>query len=294
MVKYDVGTYGHSGTKYVDVTNTQEYYAGENLSDANCVCIKPNDSAYDSFETYADTAALQVVYVDSDGSNKMAALEETNYGTGLKAMSITSAGAANENDKVIRTVSSRDLTGYSVYLAIRGSATSTNFEFRIGSTSGLASNYRYYPLTLSGTNTYEVLTFAVSAMTESGTCDETAIIDFGFHHNGTGTESIIVDAMYFFKAGTTKYAVYKADSSDHSLMPAVGFVDQSYSSGNTVSDIVTGGLLDGFSGLLPGKPVYVSTTAGGVVQFKSLPTIKQRLGTAVSDAVVLVDVDDVA
>ena len=296
MAKACLALYGISGTSAIDGSNQADYEAGENLTDGQLVCFKPNDASYDTMETYADTAAIQAVYVDSDAGNKMVSLEETNFAIGSKALKITSAGAANENDIVYRTISSRNLTGYSIVMLIRGSAETTNFQVRVGSTAGLASNYRYSAITVVGADTYQIKTIAIADMTESGTCDETAIINVGFIHTGTGAENIIIDRLWFLKAGTTKYRVYKADATDWSLLPAVGFVDAAYSEGGTVSGIVDHGLIDGFTGLIPGAFVYVDdVTAGGVVQAKDgLPTLKQKVGIAVSPTTILAGIGLVA
>jgi hypothetical protein len=295
MTKACLALYGISGTADIDGSNQADFEAGENLAISDAVCIKPNDAFYDSMESYANTTAIQAVYVDSDASNKMVSLEETNFAIGSKALKITSAGAANASDLAIRTISNRNLTGYSIVMLIRGSAETTNFQFRIGSTAGLASNYRYGNIVVVGANTYQIVTIAVADMTESGTCDETAITQAGFFHSGSGAETIIVDRMWFLKAGTTKYRLYKADATNWSLLPAIGFVNEAYFTGDIVESIITRDLLDGFNGLVPGADVYLSETAGGIVQFKaSLPTLKQKLGTAVSPTTIKVDIGLVA
>lgn len=293
MAKSDISLYGCSGTTSIDGSYQTNFEAGEALTDGNVVYFKPNDPFFDDMESYADTSAIQAVYVDSDASHKMVSLEETNYAIGSKALKITSAGSNNENDLVIRTISSRDLSGYYITMVIRGSATSTNFQVRLGSTAGLTSNYRYYNLTLSGTNTYEVKTFALTDMTESGTCDETAITQVGFFHSGTGTETIIVDRIWFVKPGTTAYRLYKADGRYFTKLPAVGFVDRNYSEGAIVSDLINQNMLDGFTGLVPGQAVFVGTS-GNIVQFKdALPTNKQKVGTAISPTTIIVSIGNV-
>jgi hypothetical protein len=136
MAKACLALYGISGTSAIDGSNQANFEAGENLVDTDAVCIKPNDAFYDSMESYADTAAIQAVYIDSDAAHKMVSPEETNFAIGSKALKLVSAGADSENDLVIRTVSSRNLTGYSIVMLIRGSAETTNFQFKIGSTAG--------------------------------------------------------------------------------------------------------------------------------------------------------------
>jgi hypothetical protein len=293
MTKACLALYGISGVSNVDGSNQSDFEAGENLAKNNAVCIKPNDAFYDNMEGYANTAALQVVYVDSDATNKMVSLEETNFAIGSKALKITSAGTNNDGDLAIRTITSRNLTGYSLVMLIRGSATTTNFQARIGSTTGLASNYRYKAITVASANAYQVMTIPIADMTESGTCDETAITQVGFYHTGTGTESIIIDRMWFVKDGTTKYRLYKANATNWVSLPAIGFVDEAYSAGNIVDSIIRRDLLGGFTGLVPGADVYLSATAGAVTQVKPLPTLKQKLGIAVSPTTIDVDIESV-
>ena len=297
MAKANIALYGLSGTSAIHGSNQADYEAGENLTDGQAVCFKPNDAFYDSMETYADTAAIQVVYVDSDAINKMVSLEESNYAIGANALKITSAGADNEDDVVIRTISARNLTGYSVNLLVRGSATDTNFEIRVGATAGLASNYLSYEMdALGGVTTYELLTVPLASFSETGTCALTAITQVGLWHLGSGSETIIIDRMWFSLDGTTKYRLYKADATDWDTLPAVGFVDAAYSTSGTVTSIINQNLIDGFTGLVPGADVYLDdTTAGGIVQFKdALPTLKQKLGTAVSPTTIQVDIGLVA
>ena len=294
MVKQDISLYGCPGNTSIDGVNQTDWEAGESLTAPIAVCIKPNDLFYDSMETYATEGALKAVYVDSDVSNEMVTLDQTNYAVGTQALKLTSAGAANSGTLAIRTISSRDLTGYSLVILIRGSAQTTNFQVRIGATTGLTSNYLYKNITVTTQNVYQLLVLPISGFSSSGSPVLTAVTQVGFYHTGTGTESIIIDRMYFYLAGTTKYRLYKADPANWNTLPAIGFVDVSVSTGQVVGNVVNHNLLNGFTGLVPGADVYVYT-AGAVVQTKDvIPTIKQKLGTAVSGTTVSVEINPTA
>lgn len=292
MGKADISLYGCPGTVTIDgVTNQENWEAGENLVDGDAVCLKPNDLFFDSMETYADNAAFQAVYVDSDGSNKMVTKESTNFAIGTRAMKITSAGAANSGDLAIRTISARNLTGYSLCMLVRGSTGTTNFSVRIGATAGLATNYLEKDVVVATPDIYELLVLPISAFSSSGSPVLTAITQVGFYHTGSGTESIIVDRIWFYKAATTKNQLYKADATNWSKLPAIGFVDAAVSQNAIVGNVINHNLLDGFTGLVPGEDVYLSETSGAIVQAKtSLPTLKQKLGTAVSATTIFVNI----
>lgn len=72
---------------------------------------------------------------------------------------------------------------------------------------------------------------------------------------------------------------YKADANDSALRPAVGIVGKSTASGSSV-EIVTQGVLSGWSTLSEGTYGYLSETAGAVTQ--SAPSYAQIVGVAIS------------
>ena len=290
MAKQDISLYGCPGNVQVDGTNQTDWIAGTTVTAPVAVCVKANDAFFDSMQTYTNSSAFQAVYVDSAPSYKMVAKDAVNYAIGSQAMSITSAGVNNSGTVAIRTIGARDLTGYSICILYKGSATTTNYQIRIGATAGLATNYLYYTLAPADTN-FHFYTIPISSFSSSGSPVLTAITQVGFWHTGSGTESIYVDRMWFYLAGTTSYACYPADPANWDTLPAIGFVDVTKTTGQVIGNIVNHNLLNGFTGLIPGATVYL-TTAGAITQAKdALATIKQRLGFAVSPTTIMVNVD---
>jgi hypothetical protein len=72
---------------------------------------------------------------------------------------------------------------------------------------------------------------------------------------------------------------YKADANDAALRPAVGVVDKGCSSGGT-AEIVTSGIISGYSSLTKGSAAYLSETAGAITQ--TAPSYTQKIGVAIS------------
>lgn len=75
--------------------------------------------------------------------------------------------------------------------------------------------------------------------------------------------------------------VYKADSNDAALRPAIGVVGSksASASGQTV-EIIVAGILTGWSSLSEGGNAYVSETAGAITQ--SAPSYNQKIGFAIN------------
>jgi len=80
---------------------------------------------------------------------------------------------------------------------------------------------------------------------------------------------------------------YKADADDSTIRPAMGWVVQGYSSGATVQ-VVSKGILTGFTSLTKGAPVYLSGTAGSYTQ--TAPSYPQVIGYALTATDVRIDI----
>lgn len=72
---------------------------------------------------------------------------------------------------------------------------------------------------------------------------------------------------------------YKADADDATLRPAIGVVGKGGISGQTV-EIITSGVVSGWSSLSEGVVGYLSATAGLITQ--TVPTYRQQIGIAIS------------
>ncbi len=73
---------------------------------------------------------------------------------------------------------------------------------------------------------------------------------------------------------------YKADADDSTARPAVGIIGKGGASGATV-EIITEGILGGWSSLTKGAPGYLSATAGAVTQTK-VAAYHQKIAVAIS------------
>ncbi|MBU4449620.1 MAG: hypothetical protein KKD99_13620 [Proteobacteria bacterium] len=72
---------------------------------------------------------------------------------------------------------------------------------------------------------------------------------------------------------------YKADANDAALRPAIGIIGKGGATGATV-EIITLGILSGWTGLTEGAPGYLSETAAAVTQ--SAPAYSQQVGQAIT------------
>ena len=72
---------------------------------------------------------------------------------------------------------------------------------------------------------------------------------------------------------------YKADANDAALRPAIGIVGKGGATSSTV-EIITIGILSGWTTLTEGAPGYLSETAAGVTQ--SAPAYSQQVGQAIT------------
>jgi hypothetical protein len=102
----------------------------------------------------------------------------------------------------------------------------------------------------------------------SATCGETL---------ATGNVATIKDADGY---------AYKADANDAALRPAVGVVDKGCASGGT-AEIVTYGVITGYTSLTESAPGYLSETAGAITQ--SSPSYSQQVGYAISSTAYLIN-----
>jgi len=261
--------------------------AGENLAFGQPVVLLPAD-VEDLMNSYADQAAIQAVYVDSDASNKMVDIETTNFATGSQALKLLAVATANTGDSVAKTISSKDFTGLTVHLLIRASATDGDWEFRLG-TGNLTTDYFKKALTVSSTNTYEHISFTVASMTAAGGSEDiTAITRVGFYCvDDTGGPSLLIDRIWY-TSGTDDYVVKKADASNWDLLPVDGIATATITSGSS-GNICESGELAGFTGLVPGAKYYVSDTAGELVVAAVEATKDVYVGRAISETILLIE-----
>jgi hypothetical protein len=130
----------------------------------------------DDFESYADSAALQLVWVETDANDK-ALLEPTIVKTGDKALKLPLS--ATINDTWVKTVSSTDYTGYSFSLDIN--QTQIYDRARMDFFIGDGANTKSISLPVEGKDNWYHFVLNVDAFTEDGgVTDVTAITKIGF------------------------------------------------------------------------------------------------------------------
>ncbi len=96
--------------------------------------------------------------------------------------------------------------------------------------------------------------------------------------SATAGETVTVGQVVCIK-DANGYA-YKADANDAALRPAVGIVGSKTGASGAAIEIITNGILTGWTGLSEGVFVYLSETAGAITQ--SAPSYSQPIGVAIS------------
>jgi hypothetical protein len=97
------------------------------------------------------------------------------------------------------------------------------------------------------------------------------------HFYGTAGETLTTGNVVMIK-DADGYA-YKANASDSTLRPAVGIVGKGGNTGQTV-EIITIGVLSGWSSLAEGGTGFLATSAGAVTQTE--PAYAQKIASAIS------------
>lgn len=93
----------------------------------------------------------------------------------------------------------------------------------------------------------------------------------------TAGETLSTGNVVAIKAADGK--AYKADADDSTLRPAIGIAGKGSASGSKI-EIVTSGIVTGWTSLTKGSPGYLSGTAGAVTQ--TSPAYSQQIATAIS------------
>jgi hypothetical protein len=146
----------------------------------NCLSLtlESNEAAViDDFESYADSAALQVEWVETDPTDP-ALLETTIVKNGTKSMNLPMS--ATLDDEWTNTVASTNYTGYTFSIYYRQSMTYTlgKMSFFIGD----GTNTKSFSLVINDVDTWTHFEIDISAMSEDGggTTNEATITKIGF------------------------------------------------------------------------------------------------------------------
>lgn len=131
----------------------------------------------DDFESYADTAALQAAWIESNPARK-ALLETTVVYEGLQAMALDAG--ANVDDEWETTIASTDLTDVAGSLWIRQTSSYANMKLRFYIGDG--TNTKSAPIVVQNTNVWQEITIPEFILTEDGggTTNSAAITQVGF------------------------------------------------------------------------------------------------------------------
>ncbi len=129
--------------------------------------------ALDDFESYADSAALQLVWVK--GGTNEALLEETIVESGDKSMELP---GTTLNDDWVDTITLKDYTDYTFEFDFYQSHLNLvlGYEFTLSDGTDTLS----FPLIVDVANVWQHLEVDINAMTDSATTDKTAITKIGF------------------------------------------------------------------------------------------------------------------
>jgi hypothetical protein len=94
---------------------------------------------------------------------------------------------------------------------------------------------------------------------------------------GTAGETLAVGEVVCIKAADGK--IYQADANGTLTYPAIGVIGMGGASAAEV-EVLQEPVVQGFTGLTPGKDQFLSETAGGITE--TAPTLAQKVGNALS------------
>lgn len=108
--------------------------------------------------------------------------------------------------------------------------------------------------------------------------------------NVDGTSTPQATYISYGTGGRTAGRYYKSDNNDftNDADNFFGFSEENVTTGNA-GELISGGLVSGFSGLTAGKNVYMSDTAGAVTQTIPSATFSQKIGVAKSATTLYID-----
>jgi hypothetical protein len=129
--------------------------------------------ALDNFESYADSSALQAVWVK--GGTNEALLEETIVESGTKSMELPGTVL---NDDWVDTIVSKDYTDYTFEFDFR--QTNLNFQLKYEFTLSDGTDTLSILIVPGVTNEWQHFEIDINAMTDDATTDKAAITKIGF------------------------------------------------------------------------------------------------------------------
>ena len=129
--------------------------------------------ALDNFESYADSAALQLVWVK--GGTNEATLEETIVESGSKSMELP---GTTLDDDWVDTISSKDYTDYTFEFYFRQTNLTGQLKYEFTLSDG--TDTLSFLIVPDVSNEWQRFEVDINAMTDDATTDKTAITKIGF------------------------------------------------------------------------------------------------------------------
>lgn len=248
----------------------RQFKAIENIAAGDLVIVA-NSGELDDIEAM-NTALAQAAWVDSDAVNKMVTILAAEVNPlHRQSLQLLAVAGQSTNDYADNTISSINLTGYTVKMIIHASAVSGDFEFLLASGANAATANVKQAITVSQADNPQLLSFTVAGMTaDNGSFDVTAVTHAGFRCvDDTGAPSIKITDIWFEKTGTTYVGVKKARTNSGNTVNrlskadgAIGISPNAITAGNFGSVVLFGPIIGGYTDVIPSFAYQLSSTAG--------------------------------
>ena len=134
--------------------------------------------SFEDFESYANDAALQVVWVETDANDKATVGSEVPAGGGTQSMCIPADATAG--DEWVRTIAATDYTGYTFEFPFYQDRTYSQVKFSLFVGDG--TNTKSQSIVIQTNSAWEPITINIDDMAEDGggTTDTANITKIGF------------------------------------------------------------------------------------------------------------------
>lgn len=251
----------------------------DNINGIELTMRSAGGEVFDDFETYANSAALQAEWLETDVGDP-ATLETIIIPPGSDTKSMKLPGDATVGDEWVRTITATDYTGYTSRTSIHQDSDYSVLKMRFFIGDG--ANTKSQLLVVQNANEWEDIFIDIDLMSEDGggTTDVTSITQIGFRLDDirNGSSVYIDDILFAPKAGSVLVELW-----DFGPEPPVSGVtslddgtqyedigDIGISDGSVMSDVIvelSGGLrkyhIDGFiAGVASEEPGNITLNIG--------------------------------
>lgn len=257
---------------------SKRFKAIENIAAGDFVYVE-SSGLVDNFETYADDAAIQAVWVASDTLIAGKGYYNNENPSSTTDMLLQAALLSTETTYVDKTITSINLTGYTVHmvLVMDTVANAGDFELLLSSGVNAATSNVKKAFSLSVDAKWEHLSFTVASMdADNGTYDPAATVHVGIRNVVEDNASTVsINKIWFEKAGTTYAGIKKTINGSidgDGYMGAtfgaqfIGVSPNAVTAGNFGKVMMTGPVVGGYSNLVPGFVYFLDPdTPGGII-----------------------------